>query len=91
MRSVALVLVVIIMAIASVDSLCCPDGCTRRDLSLTHHAQTGSDCPICQPGAVAIARNRLVAVIAVAPAPFPPERVVIDSFPSTIEHPPRPA
>jgi len=91
MRTTALALVVMIMAIASVDPLCCPDGCTRGALTLTHHAPTGSDCPICQPGAVAIARNRLVTGMAVASAPLPPERTVIDSFPPTIEHPPRPA
>jgi hypothetical protein len=89
MRTTALALLVIIMAIASVDPLYCPDGCTRGALTLTHHAQTGSDCPICQPGAVAIARNRLVAGMAVAYAPLSPERDVIESFPPTIEHPPR--
>jgi hypothetical protein len=91
MRTTALALVVMIMAIASVDPLCCPDGCTRGALALTHHAPTGSDCPICQPGAVAIAQNRLAAGMAVASAPLPPERAVIESFPPTIEHPPRPA
>ena len=91
MRTTALALVVIMMAIASVEPLYSPDGCTRGALTLTDHAPTGSDCPICQPGAVAIAPNRLVGGMAVASAPLPPERAVIDSFPPTIEHPPRPA
>lgn len=89
MRTIALALVAITMAIASVDPLYCSDGCTRGDLALTHHVQTGGDCPICQPGAAASARTGLVAGMAVAPAPSTPEHGVIDSFPPTIEHPPR--
>jgi hypothetical protein len=89
MRTTALALVVIIMTIASVDPLYCPDGCTRGDLTLTHHVQTGSDCPICQPGAVAIGRKGLVAGMAVASAPLSPEHNVIASFSPTIDHPPR--
>ena len=90
MRTTALALVVMIMTIATVDPLCCADGCARGALALTHHASS-SDCPMCQPGAVPIARNEVVAGIAVAPGPLPLQRAVIDSFSPIIEHPPRPA
>ena len=54
MRGVALLLVPMITAIASVDPLYCADGCTRGDLAATTYcAQHGGDCPICQPGAAA--------------------------------------
>ena len=89
MRTIAVILALIFTAIASTDPLYCSDGCTRGGLALTQHAQTGSDCPICQPGAVAISPSRLVASTAVVSAPLSPEQAVIDSFPSTIEHPPR--
>ena len=89
MRTVALILTLIFTAIASTDPLYCSDGCTRGNLALTHQAQTGSDCPICQPGAVATSPNRLVAGTAVVSAPLSSEQAVIDSFSPTIEHPPR--
>jgi hypothetical protein len=89
MRPIALALAVMIIAIASADPLCCPDGCTRGNLTLTRHSQTGSDCPICQPGAVAMGLDDLIAGLTVTPAPLRRENDVIDSFLPKIEHPPR--
>ena len=89
MRTVALVLALIVTAIASADPLYCSDGCTRGELAVTNHALTGGDCPICQPGAVATAPSRLAAGTAVVSAPLSTEQAVIDSFPPSIEHPPR--
>lgn len=88
-RTVALVLALIVTAIASIDPLYCSDGCTRGELALTNHAQTGSDCPICQPGAVATAPSRLTAGTAIVSALLSSEQAVIDFFPPSIEHPPR--
>jgi hypothetical protein len=46
MRRVALLLVLIFTAIASVDPLYCSDGCTRADIAATSQgAQHGGDCP----------------------------------------------
>jgi hypothetical protein len=89
MRTVALFLAVIFVAIASIDPLCCADGCTRAGFAVTHHTQSGGDCPICQPGAVAAAPHHLAAGTLVVSLVFSPEDGVIDSFSPTIEHPPR--
>jgi len=89
MRTVAFVLAVIVTALASTDPLCCSDGCARGALAQTNHVQTGSDCPICQPGAVATAPSRLAAGTAIVSAPLSTEQAAIDCFPPTIEHPPR--
>jgi hypothetical protein len=89
MRTIALVLAVIFIAIASIDSLCCPDGCTRAGFAVTHPTPSGVDCPICQPGAVAAAPHRLTGGTWVVSFAFFPEYGVIDSFSPTIEHPPR--
>jgi hypothetical protein len=89
MRTVAFLLALIVTAIASTDPLYCSDGCTRGELALTNHAQTGSDCPICQPGAVATAPSLLAVGTAIASAPLSTEQAVVDSFPPSIEHPPR--
>ena len=90
MRIVALSLVVIFVAITATDSLCCADGCTRAGLFLTHQEQTGGDCPICQPGAVALAPALLAAGRTIVRAPFLADQSVVQSFLPTIEHPPRP-
>ena len=89
MRTVAFLLALIVTAIASTDPLCCSDGCTRGELALTNHAQTGTDCPMCRPGAVATAPSRLAAGTVVVSAPLSSEQAVVDSFPPSIEHPPR--
>jgi hypothetical protein len=91
MRTIALVLAVVFIAIASIDPLYCSDGCTRASLALTHHTQSGGDCPICQPGAAAIPPSELSAGTAVVALPFLPERALVRSFAPAIEHPPRPA
>jgi len=90
MRRVALLLVLIFTAIASVDPLYCSDGCTRADIAATSQgAQHGGDCPICQPGSVATTPTLPVAGFLSTSATLPFEQSPLGSIPHSIEHPPR--
>ena len=90
MRVVALALALVIAAISSVDPLCCADGCTRTDLAATtHSAPRGGECPICQPGAVAITPELPVACFELAATALPLAQTPLDSIARAIEHPPR--
>jgi hypothetical protein len=90
MRVVALVLALLIAAIASVDPLCCADDCTRTEFAATgHSAPRGGECPICQPGAVAITARLPVARHELASTVLAVDQVPLDSIPRAIEHPPR--
>src|SRR5262245_24730462 len=90
MRRVALLLLLILTTIASVDALYCSDGCTRAAVAATSQsAQHGSDCPICQPGSVAAMPTLPVAGCVPTAAIVPLEQSPVDSISPSIEHPPR--
>ena len=90
MRRVALLLVLIFAAIAAVDPLYCPDGCTRADTAATSQcAQRGGDCPICQPGSVAAMPTLPIAGLVLTAATVSFEQSPLESVPRSIEHPPR--
>ncbi|MEP7307231.1 MAG: hypothetical protein ABJA98_17095 [Acidobacteriota bacterium] len=81
----------VITAIASVDPICCADGCTRTDFAASNHSspRTG-DCPICQPGAVALIPAVIVASLEPTSTALPTDRIPPASIPRVIERPPRP-
>lgn len=91
MRVVALILALLITTIASIDPLCCADGCTGTNLSATNHpSPSDGACPICQPGAVAT--MPIVATTGLEPGSttLPVDQLPLEAILRAIEHPPRP-
>ena len=90
MRAVALILALLISTIASIDALCCADGCARSGVAEIHApSPPGTDCPVCQPGSIGPPAVLTVSNILLA---LPPVRLLQrppDAFVRPLDHPPR--